>query len=126
MTNHTITVTLSESKKQKPLTEQLEFGRIFTDHMFVADYCEGQGWTDHRIVPYAPLEMDPAATIFHYGQTIFEGLKAYVGKDGQVLLFRPEENMRRMNKSSDRLCMPLFDEEIALEALNKLILVDKD
>lgn len=126
MTNHTITVTLSESKKQKPQSDQLEFGRVFTDHMFMADYCEGQGWTDHRIVPYAPLELDPAATIFHYGQTIFEGLKAYVGKEGQVLLFRPEENMRRMNKSSDRLCMPAFNEETAIEALEKLITVDKD
>jgi len=126
MTNHTIKVTLSETKKQKPQSDQLEFGRVFTDHMFVADYCEGQGWTDHRIIPYAPLELDPAATIFHYGQTIFEGLKAYVGKDGQVLLFRPEENMRRMNKSSDRLCMPAFDEEVAIEALEKLITIDKD
>ncbi|WP_186673187.1 branched-chain amino acid aminotransferase [Sporosarcina sp. BP05] len=126
MTNHAITITLSESKKQKPQADQLEFGRVFTDHMFIADYCEGQGWTDHRIVPYAPLELDPAATIFHYGQTIFEGLKAYVGKEGQVLLFRPEENMRRMNKSSDRLCMPAFNEEIAIEALEKLITIDKD
>lgn len=126
MTNHVITVTLSESKKQQPQSDQLEFGRVFTDHMFVADYCEGQGWTDHRIIPYAPLELDPAATVFHYGQTIFEGLKAYVGKEGQVLLFRPEENMRRMNKSSERLCMPAFNEEIAIEALEKLISIDKD
>jgi branched-chain amino acid aminotransferase len=126
MTNYTIEVRLSETKKQKPLSEQLEFGKVFTDHMFVADYCEGEGWTDHRIVPYEPIMLDPAATIFHYGQTIFEGMKAYVGKDGKVLLFRPEENMRRMNKSSERLCMPEFNEEVALEALKKLITVDKD
>lgn len=126
MTNHTIEVRLSESKKQKPLSDQLEFGKVFTDHMFIADYCEGQGWTGHRIVPYEPLQLDPAATIFHYGQTIFEGMKAYIGKDGKVLLFRPEENMRRMNKSGDRLCMPQFNEEIALDALQQLIKVDKE
>ncbi len=126
MTTHTIEVRLSESKKQKPLSDQLEFGKVFTDHMFIADYCEGQGWTGHRIVPYEPLLLDPAATIFHYGQTVFEGMKAYVGKSGKVQLFRPEENMRRMNKSADRLCMPQFDEESALNALMKLITVDKE
>ncbi|MCG7335726.1 branched-chain amino acid aminotransferase [Sporosarcina sp. ACRSM] len=126
MTNYAIQVRLSETKKQKPLSDQLEFGRVFTDHMFVADYYEGEGWVDHRIVPYEPLLIDPAATIFHYGQTVFEGLKAYIGKDGKVLLFRPEENMRRMNKSSERLCMPQIDEENALEALKQLITVDKD
>lgn len=126
MTNYPIQVRLSETKKQKPLSDQLEFGRVFTDHMFVADYFEGEGWVDHRIVPYEPLQIDPAATIFHYGQTVFEGLKAYIGKDGKVLLFRPEENMRRMNKSSERLCMPQIDEENALEALKQLITVDKE
>ncbi|MFC5590651.1 branched-chain amino acid aminotransferase [Sporosarcina soli] len=126
MTNYPIQVRLSETKKQKPLSDQLEFGRVFTDHMFVADYFEGEGWVDHRIVPYEPLQIDPAATIFHYGQTVFEGLKAYIGKDGKVLLFRPEENMLRMNKSSERLCMPQIDEENALEALKQLITVDKE
>lgn len=126
MTKHMIQVRLSETKKQKPISEQLEFGRVFTDHMFIADYCEEKGWMDHRIVPYEPIAIDPAATIFHYGQTVFEGMKAYIGKDGKVLLFRPEENMRRMNKSSERLCMPEIDEENAMEALKKLITVDKE
>ncbi|MFJ7934535.1 branched-chain amino acid aminotransferase [Sporosarcina sp. NPDC096371] len=126
MAKHTIEITLSENKKQKPSSDQLEFGRVFTDHMFIADYCEGQGWTRHRIVPYAPIALDPAATIFHYGQTVFEGMKAYIGQDGKVLLFRPEENMRRMNQSSDRLCMPQFTEQSAIDALKELLTIDKE
>ena len=98
MTTQTIQITLSESKKEKPVSDQLEFGRVFTDHMFIADYTEGEGWADHRIVPYEPLKLDPAAIIFHYGQTVFEGLKAYLVKDGTVRLFRPEQNMRRLNQ----------------------------
>ena len=126
MTVQTIEVKLSESKKQKPVSSQLEFGREFTDHMFIADYTEEQGWTDHRIVPYEPLTLDPAAIIFHYGQTVFEGLKAYLSIDGTIRLFRPEQNMRRMNQSSARLCMPQIDEELALGALQKLLAIDKE
>lgn len=94
--------------------------------MFIADYSEDKGWFDHRVVPYEPLTLDPAAIIFHYGQTVFEGLKAYLGEDGTIRLFRPEQNMRRMNQSSTRLCMPQIDEEMALEALKQLLKVDKD
>jgi len=126
MTKKPIEINLSETKKQKPESSQLEFGRVFTDHMFIADYTEGQGWTDHRIVPYEPLAIDPAAIIFHYGQTVFEGLKAYLSKDGKIRLFRPEQNMRRMNQSSARLVMPKIDEELALEALKQLLTVDKE
>ncbi len=126
MTTKTIHVELSKSKKEKPNTDQLEFGRVFTDHMFIADYVEGKGWTDHRIVPYQPLALDPAAIVFHYGQTVFEGLKAYMSTDGKVRLFRPDENMKRLNKSSDRISMPPFNEELALKALEKLITIDKE
>lgn len=126
MTVQTIELKLSESKKQKPLADQLEFGKVFTDHMFIADYTVETGWTDHRIVPYEPLSIDPAAIIFHYGQTVFEGLKAYLSKEGKVRLFRPEQNMRRMNQSSARLCMPQIDEELAIEALQQLLTVDKE
>ncbi|WP_124070723.1 branched-chain amino acid aminotransferase [Filibacter tadaridae] len=126
MTTLPIQVQLTETKKPKPDSETLEFGRVFTDHMFIADYTEGQGWHDHRIVPYAPLSLDPASIIFHYGQTVFEGLKAYSSEDGVIRLFRPEENMKRMNLSSDRLCMPQIDEELALSGLLQLIEIDKD
>ena len=126
MVKQLIDIKLSEMKKQKPESSQLEFGRIFTDHMFIADYTVEQGWADHRIIPYEPLAIDPAAIIFHYGQTVFEGLKAYLSKDGKIRLFRPEQNMRRMNQSSARLVMPQIDEELALDALKQLLIVDKE
>ncbi|MDN4607342.1 branched-chain amino acid aminotransferase [Sporosarcina highlanderae] len=121
-----IQIKLSDSRKEKPNPETLVFGRSFTDHMFTADYEEGKGWHSYRIVPYAPVTLDPAAIVFHYGQTVFEGLKAYRSPDGTVRLFRPEENMKRMNLSLDRLCMPKIDEEMALHALTKLIQIEKD
>src|SRR5690625_2238973 len=94
--------------------------------MFIMDYESNQGWYDPRIVPYESLTLDPAAIIFHYGQTVFEGLKAYIGVNGDVRLFRPNKNMERMNHSSDRLCMPQIDESFVLMALKKLITIDKD
>ncbi|MFO1443814.1 branched-chain amino acid aminotransferase [Bacillus sp. Bva_UNVM-123] len=126
MKDYQIEVTLTTSKKQKPAFNKLEFGRTFTDHMFIMDYTEGKGWHDARIVPYQSLTLDPAAVIFHYGQTVFEGLKAYLTKDEQVFLFRPNKNFERMNRSSERLCMPGIDEDFALEALKKLISIDRD
>ncbi len=126
MTEQKIKVELATTQKEKPAAKELQFGKVFTDHMFIADYSEDKGWFDHRVVPYEPLTLDPAAIIFHYGQTVFEGLKAYLGEDGTIRLFRPEQNMRRMNQSSTRLCMPQIDEEMALEALKQLLKVDKD
>lgn len=126
MTTQEIKVHLSTSKKQKPAAEDLQFGKVFTDHMFIADYSADKGWTDHRIVPYEPLTIDPAAIIFHYGQTVFEGLKAYLSKEGKIRLFRPEQNMHRMNQSCERLCMPQINEEVAIEALKQLLIVDKE
>jgi len=121
-----IDVTLSTEKKQKPSFDNLEFGKSFTDHMFVWNYTDGKGWHDARIIPYQPITLDPAATVFHYGQTVFEGLKAYLTKDEQILLFRPDENMKRFNRSNDRLCMPKLDEEGALSALKQLIQIDRE
>ena len=103
MSNLNIQITLSEKKKDKVPADQLVFGTTFTDHMFIADYIEGIGWHNHRVVPYAPITLDPSATIFHYGQTIFEGMKAYLSEDGVVRLFRPDQNMKRMNHSCGSL-----------------------
>ncbi|RSK27207.1 branched-chain amino acid aminotransferase [Bacillus sp. HMF5848] len=121
-----IAITLSDTRKKKPQSNQLLFGRHFTDHMFILDYKEDQGWHNPRIIPYQPLTLDPAAMVFHYGQTVFEGLKAYLSKDEQIYLFRPYENMRRLNESNERLCIPTVDEELAIRALIQLIQVDKD
>lgn len=126
MENFQIKTHLSSERKPKPDADKLEFGKIFTDHMFILDYTEGQGWHDARIVPYQPISLDPAAMVFHYGQTVFEGLKAYLTQDEEVLLFRPDKNFKRLNQSNDRLCIPQIDEEFALEALKQLILIDRD
>lgn len=126
MTEKTISITKSTMKKEKPRAEELQFGTVFSDHMFVADYSEETGWTNYRVVPYEPITLDPASIIFHYGQTVFEGLKAYLSKDGNIRLFRPDQNMKRLNHSSDRLCMPQIDEEDALKGLIELLKVDKD
>ena len=122
----TIQVHLSKQTKQKPNSDELGFGRIFTDHMFIMDYIEGVGWHDPRIVPYQNITLDPAAMVFHYGQTVFEGLKAYRTKDDRILLFRPGKNMQRLNQSNDRLCIPRIDEELALAALNHLVSIERE
>lgn len=114
------------TKKEKPAFDQLIFGRNFTDHMFVMDYHADKGWHDGRIVPYEPLQIDPSAMVFHYGQSVFEGLKAYLSEDQEVLMFRPYKNMERLNKSNNRLCIPPIDEELAVQALRQLIAVDRD
>lgn len=126
MQKQTIEVKLTDQKKEKPNPNELEFGRVFTDHMFIMDYTEGNGWHDARIVPYAPLTLDPSAMVLHYGQTVFEGLKAYITDDGDAQLFRPGKNIERLNRSNDRLCIPRIDEAFALKALKKLIAIEKD
>ncbi|MFP4037072.1 MAG: branched-chain amino acid aminotransferase [Desulfobacteraceae bacterium] len=113
--------------KPKPADEsKLGFGDLLADHMFMMDYQAGRGWHNARIVPYGPLQIDPAAMGLHYGQEIFEGLKAYRGKDGTVYLFRPEENLKRMDRSAARVCMPELDATTAMEGLKKLIQLDRD
>lgn len=114
------------AKKAKPSESELGFGNYYTDHMFIWNYEDGKGWHNPRIVPYQPIVLDPAAKVFHYGQTIFEGLKAYKTKDGRVLLFRPQRNFIRMNRSNDRLSVPALDPDAAVEALKQLIQVDQD
>ena len=122
-----IKVNLTKNKKPIPTDEsKLGFGKCFTDHMFVMDYTVGKGWHDARIEPYGPISLDPSSSVFHYGQEVFEGLKAYKTKDGTIQLFRPEENFKRLNNSNDRLCIPQVDEKFCIEALKKLIEVDKD
>ncbi|MEG2744640.1 MAG: branched-chain amino acid aminotransferase [Oscillospiraceae bacterium] len=112
--------------KEKPSSEGLPFGTIFTDHMFLMNYDEGRGWHDARVVPFGNLELSPAAMVFHYAQEIFEGMKAYRGENGEILLFRPDENIKRMNSSAARLCIPQIPEDIFLEALKTLVELDRD
>ena len=122
-----IKVNLSTQLKEKPTDEsKLGFGRIFTDHMLLIDYGTKEGWHNARIEPYDSLMLDPAAACLHYGQTIFEGLKAYCGKDGGIYLFRATDNFRRLNQSAKRVCMPELDPDQGLEALKKLILLDRE
>lgn len=105
---------------------KLGFGVVFTDHMYVIKYREGQGWHDGGIVDYKPFQMDPAASVLHYSQEIFEGLKAYLSSDRQVLAFRPEMNARRMNRSARKLCMPELPEEVFLDAVRSVVMKDKE
>lgn len=121
-----INVQLAVTKREKPDQTNLGFGRVFTDHMFMMDYTEGKGWQDARIIPYQPITLAPSAMVFHYGQTVFEGMKAYLTEDKRVFLFRPEKNMERLNRSNNRLCIPQIDGEFAIEALKKLIEVDQE
>lgn len=121
-----ITIEHNQSPKQKPDQNNLGFGNYFTDHMFIMDYREGKGWHDPRIVPYQPLILDPATMVFHYGQAIFEGLKAYKARDGRILLFRPHQNMARINISNDRLCIPPLDVDFGVEAIKTLVKLEKD
>ena len=122
-----IRVELTKHPKQKPQDEtKLGFGTIFTDHMFLMNYDAGQGWHDPRIVPYGPLELEPAAMCLHYGQSVFEGMKAYRTGDRRILLFRPDKNMARLNVSNERLCIPLIDEKFAVKAIEKLVSIEKD
>lgn len=122
-----ITIERTTAPKAKPTDEtKLGFGKIFTDHMFIMNYDEGEGWHNPRIVPYAPIALDPAAMCLHYGQADFEGLKAYRRADGSIGLFRPDQNMARLNVSNERLCIPKIDEAFGVEAIKTLVEVDKD
>ena len=118
-----ITITKTQSPKPLPDNATLGFGRIFTDHMFAMEYTSG-AWRDPRIVPYGDISLPPAAAVFHYGAEVFEGLKAYRRKDGGVQLFRPLDNMHRLNDSAARLCLPQIDPDMGLEALKALVKLD--
>jgi branched-chain amino acid aminotransferase len=122
-----IRLELTKTPKAKPTDEtKLGFGHIFTDHMFAMNYDTGLGWHDARIVPYGEISLSPAAMCLHYGQEIFEGLKAYRRSDGGVQLFRPDENYKRLNNSAKRMVIPEIDEEFMIEATKKLVEIEKD
>ena len=122
-----IKITKTTSPKEKPFGKELGFGKIFTDHMFHMKYNREKGcWYDAEIVPFANISLHPASTVLHYGSEIFEGLKAYRTKSGDVQLFRPIENIRRMNNSAERLCLPQIPEEDAIEIYKTFVSVEKD
>jgi branched-chain amino acid aminotransferase len=122
-----ITRATADQLKSKPDDEsKLGFGDIVTDHMYQVEYERDKGWINPSIKPYGNFSIDPAAMSIHYGQSIFEGLKAYRGDDDSIYLFRPEENWKRLNRSAARLCMPEVDHTLFMDGMKKLILLDKD
>lgn len=121
-----ITTTKTDQLKPHPKDSELGFGNVFTDHMFNMDYDPENGWHNPRIEPYQPIIMDPSTMVLHYGQAIFEGLKAFRKENDQIQLFRPRDNFNRMNLSARTMCIPEFDVELALEGLKKLINIDKN
>ena len=122
-----IKIVKTSAPKAKPADEtKLGFGKIFSDHMFLMDYTQGEGWHDARIVPYGPFQLDPACVVFHYAQELFEGMKAYRAVNGAIQLFRPECNARRMNNTHERLCIPQIPEEDFVQAVKAIVEVEKD
>jgi len=121
-----IKITKTNDPKPKPDPNELSFGTVFTDHMFIMDYDEGQGWFDARVVPYAPISLDPAAAVLHYAQEMFEGLKTYKAEGGGLKLFRPDMNAKRTSRSNERLCLPPLDEEFYVDAIKTLVDVDRE
>ena len=116
---------INQSKLQTVDFETVKFGNVFSDHMLVCDFTAGE-WQTPKIMPYQPFTIEPSAKVFHYGQAIFEGMKAYKDEDEDVWLFRPDENFRRFNKSAKRLAMPEIPEEIFIEGIKQLVSLDKD
>jgi len=121
-----IRISRATTKKAKPKDSELTFGTVFTDHIFVMDFQEEKGWYDPRVEPYGPFPLDPAAAVLHYAQAVFDGLKAFRGRDGQVRLFRPQKHVERLIQSSQRLCIPPLDPDIALKSLVTLVGIEKD
>ena len=123
----TVTQAPENRRRRKPKSgEKLGFGIHFSDHMFLMDYASGKGWGNARIVPYGPLSLDPSAMVLHYGQEIFEGMKAYYARDGAVCLFRPDRNAERLNRSAARMCLPEIPVEDQLAALRALVRLDRE
>lgn len=119
-------ITLTTSPKQKPADDTLSFGKVTTDHMFLMNYAEGKGWFNPRIEPYGPLSLDPATSVLHYGQAIFDGLKAFRGEDDQIRLFRADRHAERFNRSAKLMCMPELPVDIIRESFDALVGVDAD
>jgi len=121
-----IRITRTTSKKDKPKDKDLAFGNVFTDHMFVANFEEEKGWYDPRVEPYAPFPLDPATAVLHYGQSLFEGLKGFRGRDGKIRLFRPDKHVARLNRTAERMCIPALDPDLILRSWTTLVDVDRD
>jgi branched-chain amino acid aminotransferase len=121
-----IRITRAAAKKAKPKASELGFGSVFTDHMFVMDFQEEKGWYDPRVQPYGPFSLDPATAVLHYGQGLFEGLKAFRGRDGKIRLFRPDKHVDRLNLTAERMCIPALDPEMVLESWTTVVDVDRE
>src|SRR5919202_5399444 len=114
-------ITRTTAPKPKPADDALAFGKVLTDHMFLMDYTEGQGWHSPRIVPYGPLSLDPATSVLHYGQAIFDGLKAFRAEDGQIRLFRADRHAQRFNRSAQIMCMPELPVDLIRQSFDALV-----
>ena len=121
-----ITIQRTESPKPKPRDADLAFGTDFTDHMFVMNFQEEKGWYHPRVEPYGPFSLDPATAVLHYGQGLFEGLKAFRGKDGKIRLFRPQKHVERLNVTARRMCIPTIEPDMILKSWTTLVDVDRD
>ncbi len=121
-----ISVTRAETSKIDQVDfDNIEFGKVYSDHMFVTDYTDGQ-WSDLRVEPFAQMSFSPALAALHYGQSIFEGIKAYKSAEGEAILFRADKNAARFNKSAERMCMPTIPEEIFISGIAELLKLDRD
>jgi branched-chain amino acid aminotransferase len=121
-----IRITKTARKKDKPKDKDLAFGTDFTDHMFLVDFEDEKGWYDPRVEPYGPLALDPATAVLHYGQGLFEGLKAFRGKDGKIRLFRPDKHVARLNKTAEKLCIPPMDPALVMKSFTTIVDIDRD
>ncbi|MGG5822785.1 branched-chain amino acid aminotransferase [Falsiroseomonas sp. HW251] len=119
-------ITRTTTPKPKPADDGLAFGKVLTDHMFLMNYDEGKGWHSPRIVPYGPLSLDPATSVLHYGQAIFDGLKAFRGEDGRIRLFRADRHAARLNRSGQIMCMPEIPVDLVRQSFDALVGLDHD
>jgi branched-chain amino acid aminotransferase len=126
MSRDAIRITKTTKKKEKTKDKDLGFGAVFTDHMFVMDFEEEKGWYDPRVEPYGPFALDPATAVLHYGQGLFEGLKAFRGKDGAIRLFRPQKHVERLNRTAVRMSIPSLDPEMVFRSWTTVVDVDRD
>ncbi len=119
-------LTQATTAKPRPDDDTLQFGRVFTDHMFLMEYDDGKGWHSGRVVPYAPFSMDPACCVLHYAQAVFDGLKAFRSADGQVRLFRVDQHAARLNRSCEQLCIPALDQSVVEQSIAAVVDADRD
>jgi branched-chain amino acid aminotransferase len=119
-------ITRAGSRKPKPDPNDIAFGTVFTDYMFEMDYNPENGWHNGKLVPYGPLRLEPSTACFHYAQGMFEGLKAYRSVNDRILLFRPEENVRRTNATNERICIPLIDEALLVGAIKAVVDLERE